>query len=1067
MKILTCALESFTTRSASCTCAPAACAAGQPASSPGRLLVALIAVLMLGVHLAVAGPQPTTADFEKLIPADKGLDPDWLKSLTQRGTRQQYRGKELEKIGMPIGGLCAGQLYLGGDGKLWLWDIFNHPLHTGDRHYAHPPAATSPLEQGFAVRISSPAEVQLRTLDSCGWAQVSFIGEYPIGYVTYTDPETPIQVGLEAFSPFIPLNAEDSALPATVLRFRLHNTGNDVVDVELGGWLENAVCCHTAQPGQGLRANTIRRSDRLVMVECSAHPPPVPAVQQRPDILFEDFEKETYLGWTVTGTAFGPGPIEKSTMPAYQGDIGAIGKRLVNSHNVRSGEDVRAGDGHVGTLTSSPFTISRAYISFLVGGGAHKQRTCVNLLVEDKVVLSATGANDNRMKWHTWDVRQWEGKTARIQIVDAEKGPWGNIGIDHIVFSDRPSPVTAPLEQQYDFGTMCLALLDPQPTDKAVAAIAEPDVPSSLFAQPATPAGGTAQKPFGTKHIAGLVRSVQLRPGQSATVCFVLSWHFPNLAIPGLGLHGGRWYGTRWSGAAAVAHYLAENLERLSYLTRLWHDTWYDSTLPYWFLDRTFLNTSTLATNTCYWLGNGRFYAWEGVGCCAGTCTHVWHYAQAPARLFPVFERSLREMVDFGVAFDPATGRIRFRAEHNNHWAVDGQAGCILRTYREHQMSADESFLRRVWPRAKKALEFLIVADGNGDGVLEGPQHNTLDADWYGQVAWLTGMYLAALRAGEEMAMEMGDEFFARRCREIFQKGSRYVDEALFNGQYYSHLPDPQHKNKVGSYDGCHIDQVLGQSWAFQVGLGRILREDNVHSALRSLWKYNFTKDVGPYRAVHKPGRWYAMPGEGGLLMCTWPRGEQSRVRQHFDYYFNECMTGFEYQVAAHMIAEGMVQEGLAVTRTIHDRYHPTRRNPWNEVECGDHYARAMASYGVFLAACGYEYHGPKGRLGFFPRISPENFRAALTAAEGWGTYWQRTEGGKLAAGIELHYGRLRLKTLRLGPLPKPAPQAVGLQLEGKPVAARMAAADGQRAELQLTEPLTIEAGQRLAIELR
>src|SRR5262249_18635877 len=156
--------------------------------------------------------------------------------------------------------------------------------------------------------------------------------------------------------------------------------------------------------------------------------------------------------------------------------------------------------------------------------------------------------------------------------------------------------------------------------------------------------------------------------------------------------------------------------------------------------------------------------------------------------------------------------------------------------------------------------------------------------------------------------------------------------------------------NVLGSYDGCEIDQVFGQHWAFQVGLGRIMNRDNVLSALWSLWKYNFTPDVGPYRSVHKEGRWYAMPGEAGVLMNTHPKGKEPEFAKDtnagFAGYFNECMTGFEYQVAGHMLWEGLVQEGLAVTRAVHDRYQPARRNPFNEIECGDHYARAMASYG-------------------------------------------------------------------------------------------------------------------------
>src|SRR5205807_4378139 len=204
----------------------------------------------------------------------------------------------------------------------------------------------------------------------------------------------------------------------------------------------------------------------------------------------------------------------------------------------------------------------------------------------------------------------------------------------------------------------------------------------------------------------------------------------------------------------------------------------------------------------------------------------------------------------------------------------------------------------------------------------------------------------------------------------------------------------------------------------WQVGLGRVLPKDKTVSALRALWKYNFAPDVGPWREVYKPGRWYAMPGEAGLIMCTWPRGgyaqSRGKVNPGFAAYLNECMNGFEYQVAGHMIWEGMVEEGLAITRAIHDRYAASRRNPWNEVECGDHYARSMASYGVFLAACGYQHHGPQGHLGFAPRLSPEDFRAAFTAAEGWGQFAQKVENGKLRAEVAPRWGRLRLRTLAL-----------------------------------------------------
>jgi uncharacterized protein (DUF608 family) len=696
------------------------------------------------------------ADFDNIAPANKQLDPAWIKSLFERGSETVYRGAELDKIGMPVGGLCSGQLYLGGDGKLWHWDIFNQYCATGDAHYAHPLTPASPLEQGFAVRLTVGGKTAFRTLDHTGFADIAFRGEYPIGRVEYRDANIPAAVTLEAFSPFVPLNTDDSSLPATILQFTVKNTGNAKMEVELLGWLQNAVCLHTARPGAGDRCNRLLRPANMTLLDCSA----------------------------------------QASKPA------------------------------------------------------------------------------------------------------------------------APAETSAKFEEQSDFGTMCLGLLEPQNTDAAATSVSL----DALRQSPVSNSDAPAVKPIPEKPIGALARKMSLDPGQSRTATFVLAWHFPNLRLPLPPLKdGGRFYATKFASAAKVAEHIAENLNALSRQTRLWRDTWYDSTLPYWFLDRTFANTSVLATSTAHRFNNGKFWGWEGVGACPGTCTHVWQYAQAVARLFPELERDLRQRTDFGTAMDPQSGIIRLRAESDealaaDGLAVDGQAGCILRAYREHQMSSDGKLLESLWPKVKLAMQCLVRKD-NGRGLLEGPQHNTLDQSWFGRVAWLSSLYVAAARACEEMAKEMGDNAYAEQMRQIAQRGGTSIDRELFNGEYYYQIADEAHQKSVGSHDGCEIDQVFGQSWAYQVGLGRILNEQNVKKALASLWRYNFTRDVGPFREKNKPGRWYAMAGEAGLLMCTWPKGDAKRVSTGFDPYFNECMTGFEYQVAGHMIWEGMVQEGLGVER--------------------------------------------------------------------------------------------------------------------------------------------------------
>ena len=211
--------------------------------------------------------------------------------------------------------------------------------------------------------------------------------------------------------------------------------------------------------------------------------------------------------------------------------------------------------------------------------------------------------------------------------------------------------------------------------------------------------------------------------------------------------------------------------------------------MPYWFLERTFLNISTLATTTVHRFQSGRFYAWEGVGSCPGTCNHVWQYAQAMGRIFPALERDTRERVDLGIAFHD-DGHIGFRGEYDTQPAVDGQAGRILGIYREHQMSADDAFLKRNWPKTKRALEFLLQQDTNGDGMTDTQLENTLDAKWPGEIAWIVGLTIAAAKAGQRMAEEMSDEAFASRCKLYVTNGSANMEKYLYNGEYFIHRPD-------------------------------------------------------------------------------------------------------------------------------------------------------------------------------------------------------------------------------------------------------------------------------------
>lgn len=162
---------------------------------------------------------------------------------------------------MPIGGICAGQLYLGGDGRLWHWDIFNQHVKTGAGHYAQPMLPSSPVEQGFTLTMGD-AVIPLEKFSS-----ISFRGEYPFGIVDYREQD--VAVTLEAFSPFIPLNTDDSSLPATVMRFTVKNSSRADIELTLTGMLENAVCLHKRSLS-GTRRNRIVAGNGLTFLECSA-----------------------------------------------------------------------------------------------------------------------------------------------------------------------------------------------------------------------------------------------------------------------------------------------------------------------------------------------------------------------------------------------------------------------------------------------------------------------------------------------------------------------------------------------------------------------------------------------------------------------------------------------------------------------------------------------------------------------------------------------------------------------------------------------------------------------------
>ena len=605
--------------------------------------------------------------------------------------------------------------------------------------------------------------------------------------------------------------------------------------------------------------------------------------------------------------------------------------------------------------------------------------------------------------------------------------------------------------------------------------------------------GSAGPSEDGVSQYATLAPRLTLAPGESRGVDFLLAWHFPvrenywnrEPEVRGRKLRND--YGTRFDDAWAVARHTASNLERLERGTRAFREALEQGTLPATVVDAVSSQMSIIRTNTCMLLEGQRFFAFEGTndeaGCCPLNCTHVWNYEQALAHLYPSLERSMRRTdfldnlrPDGSMAFRTLvpTGRALWKFKP----AADGQMGCVLKLYREWQLSGDEAFLRELWPAAKRALEYAWVQwDADRDGVMEGEQHNTYDIEFYGPNTMMGTLYLGALLAGERMARAMGDEGSAAEYRRVFESGRTKLDAELWrDGYYVQRVPDPsaikvqEVEQKESWYasaidrgslkyqygEGCLSDQLLGQWLATVVGLGHVLPPEHVRETVRSIYRNNFRHDFFGYPNTQ---RLYALNDEKGLVLCSWPRGQRPALPF---VYSDEVWTGIEYQVAAHLVYEGLVMEGLAITKAVRDRYDGERRNPWNEVECGSHYARALASWSLLTALSGYSYSAPERRLAFAPRLSPEAFGSFFTTGQGWGTFSQRIGRGAATARLDLLWGALELRALGLAPGLVPGRPEVSARVNGSPAPGRM----GEGGAVAFDDIVRLKAGDRLEVEI-
>ncbi|MBN2559985.1 MAG: hypothetical protein JXQ75_03540 [Phycisphaerae bacterium] len=975
----------------------------------------------------------SVAVFVIALVAFSGLQsaPGLADSVSRHTYNGPYAGEHLNRVAFPIGGVGAGMLCLEGTGAISHVSVrnemqfFNEPCSFAAICIRRPDGNTAKVLEGpvpdwkaFGGTGTGNGAAG-RTYGLPRFDEAAFLARFPFGTVKLSDAEVPLEVELAGWSPFLPGSADDSSLPVGAIEYRFRNTSRETVEAVFsyhtknfmaaggsgdtilpidngfvlsqagtkehpdyeGGFAvfvndDEAVVDHCWFKGGWWDAVTLawRNVQQGRLVANSPAEGHCPGASLYTPFTLHPGEERTIrlmIAWYVprttlrlgrdpAGPAFGTGP-SHGTGPGQQEVSGFVGQGLVNTFDP-------SGDEATGTLTSPEIELTCDYIQFLIGGGNHPGKTCIELLVGDEVVRTAAGQNAERLEWTTWEVAGLKGRRARIRIVDHDRGAWGHINVDQIVLTDRRWSDAAELMQnRTEQGDVVTILNDFEAADYGDWVAEGPPAPDA--------------------------KACCARPGH----------HVP-------------WYAGRFESINGVVTYWRENYDRLRHGSAIFRDTFYDTTLPPEVVEAVAANLTILKSPTVMRQTDGRLWCFEGCcdthGCCHGSCTHVWNYAQAIPHLFPVLERSLRQ-TEFHESQDDR-GHQTFRSclpirpvAHAFHAAADGQLGGIMKVYREWRVSGDSAWLRAIWPQVRQSLDYCIKTwDPRGRGVLEEPHHNTYDIEYWGPDGHCSSFYLGALTAAIEMGAFLGDD--VSPYRDLRDRGREFLETKLYNGEYFyqrvqtegldakfqpldvsnngsgygeiiAALNEQGPKYQYGT--GCLSDGVLGFWMARVCGLEQdIVDPVKVRSNLRAIHRYNLRHDLRDHANPQRPA--FALGRDGGLLLCTWPHGGMPALPF---VYSDEVWTGIEYQAASHMMMAGLVDEGLEIVRICRDRYDGRVRNPFNEYECGHWYARAMSSYALLQGLTGARYDAVDKTLYIDSRIG-DSFRSFLATETGFGT---------------------------------------------------------------------------------
>ncbi len=572
----------------------------------------------------------------------------------------------------------------------------------------------------------------------------------------------------------------------------------------------------------------------------------------------------------------------------------------------------------------------------------------------------------------------------------------------------------------------------------------------------------------------------ELDAGESAEINMGMAWFYPNhRSIRGTLV--GHMYGNWFSDSVGAAGYLIRNRKRHLERSRELPETVMGSRLPEK-LRLALLDQINTLTKSTHFIKNGSFGLQEGHGCCAFNTVDVDHYSSYTlSMLFP----ELRETVlDMHTALaHPENGKIHHGLpgtveeieaggeEGYNRW--DCCCQYALQVYRDAKWSGNLELMKRCWPTAVRAMDLIIGMDFYEVGLPYIEGGITYD-HWRmrGIVTFMAGVYLAALRAMEEMARMVGEPEAAQRYRELFERGLDSFEALLWNGEQYllyygrrTEGEDVEYKRegeeghlrprcpsgactRPGAYveiedTGVMTDALNGNGTAAAMGLGAFLDRSRVRKQLRLVLERN------------------VQPENMAIINGSYPDGH---FLDGFPFMqWQTPWTGTEYFLAIQLYAAGMVREGDRVVELVHDR-HVREGMRFDHCECNNHYSRPLCIWGAYAARLGLEVDGINGRLRVNPAGRLRTYSGLLMTGMATCTLAYAADADGTEAEITVLSGGLPLKTLRVGCSPEPT--KVTVRREGRALEASVATEAGE-AVIELPRRIKLKAGETLQVAAR